>query len=51
MRTVDALGKETLAAYDGEGLKTQQTDRRGIAHAFTYDNLGRPQDGERWTGR
>jgi YD repeat-containing protein len=25
VRTVDALGKETLAAYDGEGLKTQQT--------------------------
>jgi YD repeat-containing protein len=43
VRTVDAAGKETLAAYDGEGLKTRQTDRRDIAREFTYDSLGRPR--------
>ncbi len=29
--------------YDGEGLKTSETDRRQVQRAFTYDNLARPR--------
>ena len=38
----DALRQDTTYEYDGEGLKTAETDRRGVKRRFTYDNLGRP---------
>ena len=30
VETTDAASKKTLATWDGEGLKTSETDRRGI---------------------
>src|SRR5207237_10515365 len=43
VRTTDALSKSRLVAYDGEGLKVQETDRRDVVRTFTYDNLARPR--------
>jgi RHS repeat-associated protein len=37
----DADNKQTSYQVDGEGLRTEEIDRRGVKKTYTYDNLGR----------
>jgi YD repeat-containing protein len=37
----DALGRRAIYAYDGGGLRTSETDRRGVRADMSYDNVER----------
>ena len=39
--TEDALGRRARYAFDGGGLQTSTTDRRGVRTEMTHDNVGR----------